>query len=64
MLITLAQAAEKLDRSPSTLREQIKRGHLSAKKIGRDWLLEESEVERYRVDSVDRGPGRPIGQGG
>jgi excisionase family DNA binding protein len=59
MLITLAQAAEKLGRSPSTLREQIRRGQLKAEKIGRDWLLEEGEVERYRAASVAQGAGRP-----
>jgi excisionase family DNA binding protein len=55
---TLAQAAKLLDRSVSTLREQVRRGRLAATKVGRDWLLSDAEIERYRRDSVGK-PGRP-----
>lgn len=58
MLLTLAQAAERLGRSVNTLREQIRRGRLHAQKIGRDWLVEEAEVERYRRENLGRA-GRP-----
>ena len=58
-LITLSRAAERLGRSPSTLREQIRRGQLRATKLGRDWLLDEAEVDRYRAASVSQGAGRP-----
>lgn len=59
MLLSLSQAAERLGRAPETLRTQIKRGHLAATKLGRDWLIEESEIDRYRAESAERGPGRP-----
>jgi excisionase family DNA binding protein len=58
-LITLAEAARRLDLAPTTLRDQVRRGRLAAKKIGRDWLVTEAEVERYRADSLGR-PGRPF----
>jgi excisionase family DNA binding protein len=58
MLITLAQAAERLGLSTSTLREQVHRGRLAAQKIGRDWLVEETEVDRYRLESKGQA-GRP-----
>ena len=50
-LVTLARAAERLGISPATLRTQVHRGKLDAEKYGRDWLVDEAEVERYRVDS-------------
>lgn len=62
MLLTLAQAAERLGLTVSTLREQVHRGRLAASKPGRDWLVDESEVERYRIASAGQ-PGRPFGPG-
>lgn len=50
-LVTLARAAQALGISASTLRVQVHRGKLRAEKYGRDWLVEETEVERYRIDS-------------
>ena len=37
--------------APSTLRVQIMRGRLKATKLGRDWFVDEAEVERYRKES-------------
>ena len=62
MLISLGQAAIRLGLSNTTLRGQVHRGRLAATKIGRDWLVEEAEVERYRVASQSH-PGRPFGPG-
>lgn len=56
-MLTLAQAAELLGVSHNTLRHQANTGRLRAVKIGRDWLVEEAEVERYRAQSLGR-PGR------
>lgn len=46
-LVTLSEAAERLNLSPSTLRHQIRNGRLNAFKIGRDWVTDEAEVLRY-----------------
>jgi excisionase family DNA binding protein len=51
MLLTLVQAAKRLGVAPATLRAQIHREKLKAAKVGRDWLVEEEEVERYRRES-------------
>ncbi len=48
--MTLAEAAEKLGlKSTSTLRMQIARGALQAEMIGKTYIVDEDEVERYRV---------------
>src|SRR5262245_21065267 len=46
--VSLADAATMLGLKPSTLRHQIKNGRLAARKVGRDWLVDRAEVERYR----------------
>lgn len=50
-MLTLAEAAARLGVDPSTLRHQIRNGRFSATKLGRDWLVEEREVERYARES-------------
>jgi len=49
-VLTLIQAAAALGVSVSTLRTQIKLGVLKARKLGRDWIVEPREVERYRTE--------------
>jgi excisionase family DNA binding protein len=51
MMLTLVQAASRLGVAAATLRAQVHRGKLRAAKLGRDWLVEEAEVERYRRES-------------
>lgn len=51
MLLTLVQASKRLGIAPATLRAQVHRGKVNAAKVGRDWLVEEKEVERYRRES-------------
>lgn len=53
-LMTLRSASERLGITPDTLRAQIRRGRLRAKKLGRDWLVERAEVDRYRRESLGR----------
>lgn len=50
-LLTLSQAAKMLSVEPGTLRAQVWRGKLKAEKIGEFWVVEPSEVERYRAQS-------------
>jgi len=57
-LVTLREAAARLGITPDTLRAQIRRERLQATKLGRDWLVEESEVARYGRTSLGRS-GRP-----
>jgi excisionase family DNA binding protein len=46
----LAEAADLLGVSHSTLRAQVHRGRLHAVKVGRDWLVTAEEIERYRLE--------------
>ena len=45
--LTLPEAAQRLSTSSANLRQAIARGSLRAEKIGRDWWVEASEVERF-----------------
>ena len=49
--MTLNEAAERLGITPDTLRQQIAKGRLRARKIGPIWTVTEREVERYRRES-------------
>ncbi|MGH2966289.1 MAG: helix-turn-helix domain-containing protein [Solirubrobacterales bacterium] len=44
----LAAAAAVLGVDHSTLRAQVHRGRLRAFKVGRDWLVTDEEIDRYR----------------
>lgn len=46
--VGLAEAAELLGVDHSTLRAQVHRGRLRAFKVGRDWLVTDEEIDRYR----------------
>ena len=46
----LAEAADLLGVSHSTLRAQVHRGRLHAVKVGRDWLVTAEEIDRYRLE--------------
>ena len=48
--MTLVEAAAILGVTAATLRQQIARGTLKARKVGRDWSVTPREVERYRVE--------------
>ncbi len=56
-MLTLAEAAVRLGRSPSTLRNQVKAGRLRARLVGKTWTITERELERYRAESLGK-PGR------
>lgn len=46
-VLTLAEAAAELGLSAETLRWQIHRGKLKARKVGPVWTVSEREVKRY-----------------
>jgi excisionase family DNA binding protein len=52
-------AAARLGIHPSLVRLWAKQGRLKAQKIGRDWLIEETDIER--LAAIERRPGRPKG---
>ena len=52
---TLPEAARLLGVAPSTLRHQIRLRKFNAVKIGREWLVNPEEVERYRRDVQHKG---------
>lgn len=58
VLLTLVKAAASLSVTPDALRLAISRGKLKADKYGRDWLVEDAEVERYRKENAGK-QGRP-----
>ena len=55
--LTLAEAAALLELDSSTLRRQISRGALRARKVGPIWTVTLAEVDRYRADHRGK-PGR------
>ena len=57
-MLTTTEAAARLGVTPEAVRKAIKRGHMTATKHGRDWLVSEEEVERYADKPRNKG-GRP-----
>ena len=55
-LLTLREAADILGVSPTALVTAIRRGSLTAKMVGRDWVVTEDEVARY--DEARKVPAR------
>ena len=49
-LKTVDEAATVLKLSSVTVRAHIQRGNLQAKKLGRDWLLDEAELTRFQQE--------------
>ena len=45
--MTLIEAAAILGVTADTLRQQIARGRIKARKVGRDWQVSPAEVKRY-----------------
>ncbi len=57
--ITTSQAAEKLGISQRRVQALITSGRLPAQKIGRDWLIRESDLEVVRERKTGYPKGRP-----
>ncbi|MGI8546824.1 MAG: helix-turn-helix domain-containing protein [Gemmatimonadaceae bacterium] len=56
-VLSLKQAAERLNLSPVTLSEQARKGVLKATMIGRSYAVTASEVERYRQEHLGQRTG-------
>jgi excisionase family DNA binding protein len=52
--VTLAEAAGELGLDPSTLRRQIARGKLRARKVGPVWTVSPAALELYRREHLGR----------
>ena len=57
--LTIVEAAKLLGLFPRTLRGQANRGKLDATQVGRLWLVQRSEAERYRRENLGRFKGSP-----
>lgn len=57
--LTLAEAGALIDRSPTTLRVQIRNGRLPAKKQGRDWVVRRAALETYAINAGAEPPPAP-----
>ena len=44
---TVQEVAEILHKTPTTVREYIKRGDLKAKRVGRPWYITEKALEEF-----------------
>jgi excisionase family DNA binding protein len=53
-VLTLTEAAERLELERSTLFRQIKSGALKAQKSGAIWLIDARDVEKYREEHKGR----------
>lgn len=49
-MLTTAQAADRLGINPRSVVQLIKRGLLAATKHGRDYAIDEAEIERYAAE--------------
>jgi excisionase family DNA binding protein len=49
-VLTLSEAAERLELDRTTLFRQIKSGALKAQKSGAIWLIDARDVEKYRAE--------------
>ena len=56
-LLNTKQVAEILNISPIRVRQLIRGGRIVAQLVGRDYVIEESEVKR--LEASERKPGRP-----
>jgi excisionase family DNA binding protein len=54
MLLTTRQAAQKLGVTVARVHQLMRAGRLVAQKLGRDWVIEEADLELV----ADRKPGR------
>lgn len=60
--MSVNEAALRLDRTPSAVRQLIAAGRLSARREGGSWMLDPASVEAFR--GLKRGPARGSGSGG
>jgi excisionase family DNA binding protein len=52
--MTLPQAAEQLGMHRTRLWQMVKAGTVQAEKVGRDWLIDQGEVDRLKAAQAVR----------
>ena len=50
----MAQVAEQLGRNEVLVRRWLREGRLRGEKYGRDWVVTERELERFKRDEPER----------
>ncbi len=58
--MTFTEAAEYSGRLPSTLRHAAFRGTLKAEKFGRDWMVDQRDLDAYIANADATGRGKRI----
>lgn len=58
-LRTVPQAAADLELAERTVRDQLAAGVLVGAKVGRDWLVDQAEIDRYRRENLGRRGPKP-----
>jgi excisionase family DNA binding protein len=59
-VLTVEQAAKKLQLKPRTVREYLKHGMIPGRKLGRSWRILETELEWFLSSSHPMPPGKRI----
>jgi excisionase family DNA binding protein len=55
-MITTAQAAARLEVQPQTVRKWIRLHYLKAQRLGRDYLIDEQELAKFKQPKNGRKP--------
>lgn len=62
-MLTVREAAERLQTHPASVNRYIKNGLLKAEKFGKAWVISESELEKFRKPVKVHKGGRPRKEG-
>jgi excisionase family DNA binding protein len=49
-MITVAEAAKRLNRSIEQVRRKLREGKLKGQRVGNQWFVDEKAVRRYQID--------------
>ena len=47
LVYKVPEVAEMINKTPASVREQIRKGNIKAKKIGTEYVVEKAELDRY-----------------
>jgi excisionase family DNA binding protein len=56
--ITTAKAAELAGYKPAHIRYLVKKGHITGKKFGRDWMISQKSLQSYVRKMKELGPAK------
>jgi excisionase family DNA binding protein len=52
--LTVADAAQRLQRNPELIRRWLREGRLHGEQFGREWLIVPSDLERFAAKEPER----------